>query len=187
MKKKIDDFTLRIIIQFGSDKEWDFDKISKSKKITEDFITRYKYEYGSNNHGHNTYTRWKEVLNNKPDFIDLYLKIVKKNDRSQYILSQYCKLNYIEKNLNVLNLSYMSKNLFITPKFIDKYIYERWDYKQLSKNPSITDDYIRKHINYRWDWSRICDIKRIINKERYTFMSCKVLNPDVQRLICEYL
>ena len=50
--------------------------------------------------------------------------------------------------------------------FIEKYIYESWDYDELSRQSYITIEFIKRHINEDWDWDKLKSVIRVRSAEK---------------------
>ena len=128
------------------------------------------------------------------------------NDISQ---NKYVDINFIEQNINKINMYHISSNCNITFEFVLKHIdknfdwrilsanpviklhhientlYLPWRWDGISYNPNLTIDFIKKYKNKNWCWRSISynpgiTMKDIENNLNFPWvMECILINPNL--------
>lgn len=126
--------------------DYDFEYISASPNITEEFIEKYI------DRGLDWYCGLSNNENLSLEFIDKYID--RDWDWDAISRNPNLTLEFIEKHIDKSWDWYgcLVNHTCITIDFIFKHEDKQWDWREISSNPKITLDIIEKYIDKKWDW-----------------------------------
>jgi hypothetical protein len=164
---------MEIYLQYCNS-DWNYYLLAISYNITLEFFEKYilpkidiKYLFSSSSiyTDCNIYKRIYKTLKKK-----INMDIIKKYyDNDCYwdsdIYFNFCDIDFLEEHYDDYpeNIFWnrISRNIFLTPEFIEKYIDKSWDWTYISRESYISIEFITKHINKPWDFKYILYNKNI--------------------------
>lgn len=152
------------------DKKWDWYILSCNNAFTlQDFLNNKQLPWDKNALTKNLNIPWRFMIEKYPKEADWHtlskkadLKYIEDNLNLKWRWGaiSYRKdltLDFMEKTINLLGLTSLSRNFKLDFRIVLKYPEKKWDWRALTLYRDT--ETVEKNLNLPWDWDNMCEIK----------------------------